>query len=358
MRTFAICAAGITLIALGIWYAPPEADDFGPFYRAAALVSAHNNVYAGATWSPAKQADGRFLPYLRLPAYAEALRPLTAFPYRFARRLWIAALIFAVLAALWLFPTEQSAFAVALAFSFPLANTLMIGQDICFVLLIVLASARIFSSGREFAAGFVASLLCIKVTYLPAAGLVFLAKSHRGLWGFLTGTVVQFAACFAVGGPGWVSDYMVMLRSPLLDPEPGRMPGIRGVVAALALPYWVYAVAALALYFGFWLALRRLSLADGLSLALALGLIAAPHAKVYDGVVLIPMFVRLASLGSRERALAFIGLAPVLYLMVLMGAHPVMLAGSSLIVALSVMATMRLAAKRETGEPAAVAACA
>ena len=34
MKTLAACAFGIVLIALGMWYRPHDADDFGPFYRA------------------------------------------------------------------------------------------------------------------------------------------------------------------------------------------------------------------------------------------------------------------------------------------------------------------------------------
>ncbi|MGD1071423.1 MAG: glycosyltransferase family 87 protein [Bryobacteraceae bacterium] len=342
MRTPAICAAGIALIALAMWYRPAAADDFPPFYRAATLASSHGNVYANPTWSPRTNAEGRFLPYLRIPFYAAALRPLTAFSYTVARRVWIAALVLAAFACVPLFPAATNRFAIALAFSFPLADALMVGQDITFVLLIVLAAARIFSGGREFLAGLLASLVCIKITWAPAVGMVFLAKSRRGVGGFAVGTAVQLAISFAVGGMGWPSQYLAILRNPLLDPEPSRMLSIRELTVSLSLPAAVYMIAAAALYVIFWFACRRLSLMDGLTLALALGLIAAPHCKIYDAILLIPLLVKAASLRCWEGVLACACLTPVFYLMVLMGRLPVLLVGDSLLIVSTLAAALRL----------------
>jgi hypothetical protein len=347
MRTITVCAAGIALIAFALWFRPADADDFGPFYRAASLASAHRSVYADPSWSPKKNAEGRFLPYLRIPSYAAALRPFAALPYEMARRVWIAALIFAVVACVRLFPVGRNRLAMALAFSFPLADALMVGQDTIFVLLIVLAAARIFSGGREFLAGLIASLLAVKMTWLPAAAMVFLEKSRRGTWGLLTGMAVQLAISFAVGGMGWPAEYLALLRNPLLDPEPGRMLSIRAVAVSLSLPAAVYPVAGVVLYLGFWFACKRLSLADGLTIALALGLIASPHCKVYDAVVLIPLFVKVASLNSWVGVLAYFGLAPVLYVVVLAGPPPILPIGTSLVVVTTLAAAVRLYKMRE-----------
>jgi hypothetical protein len=330
MRTIAICALGIVLIALAMWHRPEAADDFPPFYRGAALASAHGNVYETGQ-------EARYLPFIRIPFYAAALRPLAALPYTVARRVWITVLILAALASVGLFSGTRRHFAIALALSFPLADALMVGQDITLVLLIVLAAARIFAGGQEFLAGVVASLLCIKMTYLPAAGLVFLAKSRRGLLGLLTGTAAQLGISFAAGGAGWPSQYLAVLRNPLLEPHPSRMLSIHEL-----LPPAAYVVGAIALYAIFWLACKRLSLADGLTLALASGLIAAPHCRIYDGVVLIPLFVKVASLRTWEGLLALAGLTPVLYLMVLMGNLPVLLAGDALLIFATLAAASRL----------------
>lgn len=344
-----------------MWHRPEAADDFPPFYRGAILASAHGNVYADPFESPNPKTAGRYLPWIRMPSYAAGLIPLAALPYLAARRVWIAALLLAAFACIPLFPSRGNRFAIALAFSFPLGVALMVGQDIPFVLLIVLAAARIFAGGREFLAGLAASLLCIKVTYLPAAGLVFLAKSRRGSWGLLTGTAIQLGISFAVGGVGWPSQYLAVLRNPLLEPHPSRMLSVRELVVSLALPSAVYAVGAIALYAIFWLACKRLSLADGLTLALALGLIAAPHCRIYDGVVLIPLFVKVASLRSWEGVLAYGGLTPALYIVVLMGNPPVMLVGDALLIFATLAAALHLyrsqmtSNNRQANVPAAMA---
>jgi hypothetical protein len=352
MKTIAVCVLGITLIALAVWYRPADADDFAPFYRAATLASAHESVYANPSWSPESGTDGRFLPYLRIPSYAGALTPLARLPYARAREVWVAMSVLAVFACVWLFPAAgRNGLAIALAFSFPLCDALMVGQDIGFVLLIVLAAAWIYSGGREFLAGLVASLLAIKITYLPAAGVVFLAKSRRGLWGFLTGTAIQLALSFPAGGAGWPIDFVAMLRSPLLDPEPSRMMNVRALVNGLPMPAVLFAVAAVGLYAAFWFACRRFTVEDGLIAGLALAMIATPHSKVYDGVVLIPLFVRVASLRSWEGLLAFLCLMPGFYLMVLMGTPRATLGGSLLIVFASVAAGVRLYRKSGVAVP-------
>ena len=342
LRTAALCTLGILLIALALWHRPEGADDFGPFYRAAELASHHQNVYSNPTWSPKQSAPGRFLPYLRTPVYATVLAPFTLLPYSAARYVWIAVLIAGSLGCLWLFPSPRERLAIALTFSFPLADALMVGQDISLVLLIGLAAARIFATGREFLAGVVASLLGIKMTYLPAAGIAFLAQSRRGFWGFLTGVSVQFGVSFAVWGANWPSEYIAQLRSPLLDPPPSRMLNLHEVAQSLALPSAVWITAALALYAVFWFLCKRVSLPDALLIALPLGMIASPHCKVYDGVVLLPLLVKVVSRKSPAGLLALLALTPAFYLMVLMGTPPIVLAGDLLVIAATVAAAWRI----------------
>jgi hypothetical protein len=270
------------------------------------------------------------------------LRPLATLPYAAARRVWIAAALLAFLACVWIFPDGRNRIATALAFSFPVACTLVLGQDTGFVLLIALACARIFAAGRESSAGLAASLIAIKITYLPAAGLVFLAKSRRGTLGFATGVAVQLAVSFGVAGAGWPSRYIALLGNPLLDSEPRRMLSVRAVAAGLALPPVVYVAAAIALYLGLWLASRRLSLPDALSLALAVGVIASPHCYIYDAVVLIPLFLRVAPLGSWAGLAASIALTPLPYLALMTDTPALVLAGAAAVVAAVIAAGWRV----------------
>jgi hypothetical protein len=119
------------------------------------------------------------------------------------------------------------------------------------------------------------------------------------------------------------------------------MLSIHELAAALSLPAPAYAVGALVLYAMFWLACRRLSVPDGLTLALALAVIAAPHCRIYDGVALIPLFVKVASLRSWQGVLAYGALTPALYIMVLMGNPPVLLAGDSLLIFAALASALR-----------------
>ena len=97
-KTVIACASGILLMALAIWQRPDEADDFRLFYRAASLANAHESVFAHPSFSPAANAEGRYLPYYRIPSYAATLRPLAWLPYPQARRVWIAVIAAAFLA--------------------------------------------------------------------------------------------------------------------------------------------------------------------------------------------------------------------------------------------------------------------
>ena len=162
------------------WQRPDSADDFRAFYRGATLMAAHERVYSHPFAFPDKHEDRQFLPFIRIPSYAAALLPFTALPYKAARNAWIALSILACFGCVWLVPSRRDRLSLALAFSFPLAYSFVLGQDIVLVLLIALAAARIYLSQREFAAGLTASLLATKVSYLPAVALVFLAKSRRG----------------------------------------------------------------------------------------------------------------------------------------------------------------------------------
>jgi hypothetical protein len=94
-----------------------------------------------------------------------------------------------------------------------------------------------------------------------------------------------------------------------------------------------------------------------LAVALAVGLIATPHSKVYDGVVLIPLLVRVASLRSWEGLMAYLALMPGFYPMVLMGTAPATLAGRSFIVIAAIAGGWRqmTASNRQAGVRAAMA---
>jgi hypothetical protein len=312
-------------MTLAILQRPESADDFRAFYRAAEFSRDHAGVYSRPFLFPDYRADRQFLPYIRIPSYAAILQPLTSLPYPAARAVWLSASVLAFFACICLTPEHRSRFAMGMAFSLPVAYAFVLGQDIGFVLLIAIAAARVFAMQREFIAGLIASLVAIKVSYLPAVGLVFLAKTKRGTAGLALGAGLQLAASFALAGTRWPIDYLALLRSPLFDTEPRRMPNVRAIATSLGLPDATYLIAAAILFLLLWFACQKLTLPDALTLALPVALIASPHCYVYDAVVLIPLFVRVGSLP------ALIGLSPIGYLL-LMTERPVNLLAGALIV--------------------------
>jgi hypothetical protein len=329
-------------MTLAVWQRPDSADDFRSFYRAASLTQTHESVFAHPSFYPDKQANDVFLPYIRIPSYALMLRPLASLPYRIARPVWIAASIFAFLGCIWLFPGRRDHFALALAFSLPVAYAFVLAQDISFILLLALAAAYLFDRQREFAAGLVASLIAIKLTYLPAVGLVFLVKSRRSTLGIALGVTLQLALSFALEGRAWPSDYLTLLHHPLMDIEPRRMLSFRAIAASLALPDALWIAAAFAAAVFLWFAARRMTLPQALLLALPLTLITSPHCYVYDAVVLIPLMVTTATAATWNGTLALVALSPVSYLL-LMTEHPaLLLVGASLIVISTIAASVTL----------------
>lgn len=218
----------------------------------------------------------------------------------------------------------------------------MLGQDIALVVLIAMAATRLHAANREVAAGVVASLLAIKVTYLFPAALVFAVRSRRGAWGLAAGTAIQFGLSFAVAGSRWPLDYVAVLGSPLLDPEPRRMLSVRALVATLPHANFVFGFAAAFIIGCLWCVARRLCFDDAMKVALPLGLIASAHCYVYDAVVLIPLLVSVAFLNTRSGRLALFGLTPIPYLLVCGNTPAGAFIGSASVVAAVVFASIEI----------------
>ncbi len=342
MKTAALCALGLCLTALALTQRPDSADDFRSFYRGAQLVGTIDGAYAHPMLFPDTGKRGVFLPYIRIPFHALLLKPLTALPYAKARMVWIGLIVMAFVALVPLFPGPRDKLAVALCFSMPVVYAVMLAQDIAFVVLIALAAGRLTSSGREFVAGLVASLLAIKPTYLLPAGLVFLARSRRGTYGLVLGTAIQLAVSFALGGPRWPFEYLALLRNPMFDMEPRRMLNLRAITTSLSfstpLPAAFFMLGSIALLCWLWVIARKMELPDALMLALPLGMLASPHSYVYDAVVAIPLLVRSASLENAKGLVALVALTPVPYMALMSERAPLLLAGSLTVVAATIVA--------------------
>ncbi len=336
MKVVALCLLGFCLEGLCITQRPDDIDDFRAFYRAAQLVGTKDGVYSHETSLPNRKEQNWFLPYVRIPSYALMIKPLTALPYRAARALWLGMLVLAFAALIALFPGARDKLALALAFSLPATYSMVLGQDIAFVVLIAVAASRLASSGKDFAAGLVASLLAIKITFLLPAGLVFLARSRRGAYALALGTALQLAVSFLLEGPRWPFAWLALLEHPRFDMVPARMLNVRAIATALSLPAPFYIVASMALLIWLWSIARRMGLADALIVSLPLGMLASPHSYVYDAVALIPLMAAvLHRAGTRDasRVCCLIALTPVPYILLMMPEGPQLLVGSTIVAA-------------------------
>jgi hypothetical protein len=303
----------------------PDLDDFPAFYRAAHLIGSPDLFRQDG-------AHAESLMFLRTPFYAWLLQPLSALPYATARLLWLALMSAALILAVWLWPGRRTQIALALCWAAPLLFALTLGQDVALVMLLVAVSARLWMSGREVAAGLTASLLALKVTFLLPVALVFLARSRRGTLAMAAGLAAQAALSFAVQGPRWIQEYIVAVQSPKLDQVPAHMLSFRAFGGGI-----VFAIASAAVYFWIWRIGRRGSIERALTVALPLGMVAAPHSYAYDAVVAIPLLVGVASTKDWRGMLALLALSPVPYLLMITGtagaAGPALIVGTVLICA-------------------------
>jgi hypothetical protein len=307
---------------------PASLDDFRPFYRAARMLGSPD-LFAQT------QYNAQGLMFLRTPFYAALLYPLGRLDYPAARAIWIAlmSLCFALSIRLW--PGDRPRLALAACWSVPVLMALAMGQDIALIFLIAVLSLRLWQAGREPAAGLVASLLALKVTLLLPVAIVFFARSRRGFAALLAGSTVQFAACFAIQGPGWIAQYVAAVRSPLLDHVPARMPCFAAFVGGAPL-----VILAAATYAWIWWIARRESLAAAFAAALPLGIVAAPHCYAYDMAAALPLFAAAAGLRTPRGLLAALALSPAPYL--LMSRDYPGLEGAALLVAAILFSVYRL----------------
>jgi hypothetical protein len=343
----ALCLPGVFLILAALSTKPASVDDFRAFYRAATAIHSTAGVYSNPGSGPAS-----FLPFLRFPSYAWMLQPFRTLTYQNAHSLWVALLIMALASFLFIARRRRTELALAICYSFPVAFSLVLGQDIAFVILIAMAVVRLYAEQKIPAAGLAASLLFVKATYLFPVALVFCAKSRRGSLSLLAGVLFQLALCFAVAGPQWPFEYLAVLRNPLLDREPRRMLSVRALLAPVPHSGAIFAILAALVFACLWLAARRLRFEDAITLALPLGLIASAHGYVYDAVVLIPLFVSVASLRTWTGRLALFGLTPAPYLLLLGDAPVKVWAGAGTVVAGVVFAALQICRDRAEAAPA------
>lgn len=283
-----------------------SSDDFPCFYRAAQLVGTPALYQASQYNFP-----GFSIPYMRLPVYAKVTQPLAHLSYSQARKIWSGMMVAFMGLAFWLWPLRRSdAMALIACAASPVLSSLGVGQDVAIVMLLTAVSARLVLADRPIAAGLTASIIfAVKLTYLPAIGVVFLIRSRRALGAVFAGCVLQFGiSCWIQGGLGWVRDYASVMRA-FAEPIGAHMPTIHTVLGG----GFAFYIAACVIYGCLMLLAHRVPVEAALTAALPVAIIAAPHGYIYDFAAAVPLFASVLSLDTWAGRAAFLALMPLPY---------------------------------------------
>lgn len=238
--------------------------------------------------------------YYHPPFQALFVVPLTLLPYRAAFWVWslagLAALVFgAGVLAPELRAMEEVAGAplwlVCLCF-FPVANTILQGQDSLFLFAILAFAYRAFCQKREIACGVSLALALFKFQYiLPLVFIIGLTRRRPKLLlsSGATALLLTGLSWMMVGTHGTVT-YWHLLHHHGIE-QSWQMPNLRGLIFTLGGTRLL--VVALSLALAIWIGLRTIRpLEAEFSAALVVAALVSYHMHVYDmTILLIPLAV-------------------------------------------------------------------
>jgi hypothetical protein len=183
-RALALICLALAGIAFNGWLAVSNSStwnvDFNQFYVAGKLAGTGHLYDWTAIKSLEPEQNRKAIPFIRIPAFALAFKPLSSMPYSLARALWLCAGIAALagFAVLWPFSRRRWA-CVAICWSAPAAMCLAFGQDTVLFLLFAALGLRLLLRGRDFWAG-VAFSMCAAKPHLALLLPVVLAAKLSG----------------------------------------------------------------------------------------------------------------------------------------------------------------------------------
>ena len=324
-RIFAVVAVALAGVSANLFVALANSGswsaDFNQYYAAGKLVGTGHLYDWDAVQNLERPHGGNRTPFIRMPVFAAAFKPLTALPYDTARVVWFG-LSLAVWAAFpFLWPLKRRTWVwAAMAWCTPAAMCLAFGQDSMFFLFFVALGLRLLMGNHDFAAGLVLSLCASKPHLAIALPVLLVARRNwRALAGAMTGGAFLLLVSAAVEGVGWPARYLALTSLPDFDPGLDRMPNLRGLLHWVHLGMGVEIPVALAALGAMYFLCRRLPLATGAALALAVGLWTGHHGYSYDCLLLVPalLFGLEEPLPAPLREWAMLLLTPVPYLLLL-----------------------------------------
>ncbi len=261
--------------------------------------------------------------YIRLPFHAVLLWPISRLPYRSAYWIWQALSVasFVGFILLWRPPELAKTFLWA-SLSMPAFVSMMRGQALCFVLLLVAVSACLARRERWFAAGMVFSLCAVKFRLFLLLPVLLLAQRRWGfVKGLLSGGTALAPISSAAAGWAWPLEFLASANNPLFSPNVGQMPNLHGLLAGLPFDRAFEVGIGALLAWGMWVVARRSSFVYALAYALVGGLLMSHHASMLDMAILLPACLVLSEESQRRgvRVAAVLLLLPPLHVAVEIG---------------------------------------
>jgi Glycosyltransferase family 87 len=296
-------------------------NDFMAWYAIAKLCGTRDLYTPDSALKEELKATGYYGPSLlsvRLPYYALILSPLARLPYRVAYAVFQAlsmAAIFAFIGVQQSLDGRMRALLVCLT-SLPLVLTLLLGQDVTFVMLLIAVFLRHWDSNPRVA-GAALALCTLKYHLFPFMALVVVLHFRRRMFASLGLAIASLAALsFAVAGPAWPQQYVKLLRGSF--DAPIHMPNINAMLLGtehrllygIILSVIVSVVAITAL-----IRCRR-DLPLCIAIALMAGILISIRVHVQDCAILLPPLLALWNNRTNKVMIGLVWalLAPVPYL--------------------------------------------
>lgn len=295
LRRVPLALVGVALLVMHWW---PEqrvragTNDFLMVYSGARLVGTPDQFNPARYRQEQIVATGGHGPawdFVRLPAYALALRPLGGLPYWRAYLLWQALLTAALAGFILAWPVrDRSLLAVACCWSFPLSVGFANGQDDTFLLLLLALAVR-SAERKPLVAGLLLSMCALKYhLFLALPVALAAARRWRIFAGAAAGVAGILAVSFAVAGLHWPSYHLALVLSSRINPAVHTMPNLRGITAHLEQGVWPEIALAVSVVAAVAFIAARLDFRTALAAALLGGILVSHHAYPADLSLLIP----------------------------------------------------------------------
>ena len=290
------CAAGI---GFNLWMAFANRNmwnhDFIQFYSAGRLLGTGRLYDPGSLFGLERKLGTGEVPFHRIPAYAAGFKLLSLLPYPTARLLWLAVSASALALSIAICPFGHRSLAgIVICWSQPAALCLAVGQDPPILLLFATATVLLLRARKPAIAGLVVSLWSGK----PHFGIGFplllgVQRRWRAFFAAAAAVLTIAGTSFLMEGADWPVRLLSMLKMPVSDRAPERMPNLRGLASWL--PSGSFLLEAILALAAILLAWRIFVLYDdpeiGVAVTVALGLLLGHHAYLQDALVLAPLLV-------------------------------------------------------------------